>query len=251
MKKVHFIIPLILVLTNNSFGQSEDFNGKEISFPSMDGLEITADYYPLDQKDAPYIILFHQANFSRGSYRTIAPRLNTLGFNCLAIDQRSGNKAQGVINETNRRAVAEKMPSKYVNAIPDVEAAFLYVKDELKAKRIIIWGSSYSASLVIYLGSKYPDDVDGILSFSPGEYFEINDQKIESFAPSITCPVFITSAKNEKGQWNDIYEKIPSDKVYFLPEQGGAHGSKALWPEKNGNQEYWDAVISFLKKLEE
>ena len=125
MKKVHFIIPLILVLTNNSFGQSEDFNGKEISFPSMDGLEITADYYPLDQKDAPYIILFHQANFSRGSYRTIAPRLNTLGFNCLAIDQRSGNKAQGVINETNRRAVAEKMPSKYVNAIPDVEAAFL------------------------------------------------------------------------------------------------------------------------------
>ncbi len=246
MKIFHLIIPCILILSFNACTQDDVPRWKEISFPSMDSLEITADFYPADQNEGTYIILFHQANFSRGSYRTIAPKLNALGYNCVAVDQRSGHKALGVINKTCKRAIAANKPIKFVNAVQDMEAAFLYVKDELKAKKIILWGSSYSASIVIYLANKYPDNIEGVLSFSPGEYFKIKDQDIASFAEAITCPVFITSAKNEQEKWNGIYENISSEKSYFLPEQGGAHGSKALWPEKKGNEAYWKAVISFL-----
>jgi len=240
----------LFLMVNPIFSQTgNNFNGKTITFSATDGLEITADLYQIDKANAPYIILFHQAGFSRGSYRSIAPKLNELGYNCLAIDQRSGNKAYGVENETKKKAVEAKKGTKYIDAIPDVEAALTYVKNDLKSQNIIIWGSSYSASLVIYLGSKFPDQINGILAFSPGEYFKIDDKKIAELAPNITCPVFITSGKNEHGQWEEIYETIKSEKYYFLPEEGGAHGSKALWPDKKGNEAYWKAVQDFLIKL--
>jgi dienelactone hydrolase len=249
MNIVNWIFTLVIILNTNTFCQEAEFEGKQIPFLSIDGLEITADLYRVSNHDAPYIILFHQANYSRGSYRTIAPKLNELGYNCLAIDQRSGNKARNVINKTHERAVLAGKQVKYENAIQDVEAAIFYVKDTLKAKKIIIWGSSYSASIVIYMGSKYPASVDGVLSFSPGEYFKIDERKIESYAKAITCPVFFTSAKSEKGKWIGIYDNILSTKKYYLPEQGGFHGSKALWPEKKGNELLWEAVISFLKSI--
>ena len=58
--------------------------------------------------DAPLIVLCHQAGGSRGEYREIAPRLNKLGYQCLAIDQRAGGQVKGVVNETYRAAGGSK-----------------------------------------------------------------------------------------------------------------------------------------------
>ncbi|MGY8687411.1 MAG: hypothetical protein ACKVHP_06705, partial [Verrucomicrobiales bacterium] len=83
-----------------------------VSFDSQDGLEVTADLFMAHENpETPFILLFHQAGFSRGEYREIAPRLNQLGFNCMAIDQRSGNAANGVTNETAQRAKAAGKPT--------------------------------------------------------------------------------------------------------------------------------------------
>ncbi len=243
------IILLLLNLNGVVNCQTNDFNGEKISFLSLDSIEITSDLYKIENNNAPYIILFHQANFSRGAYRSIAPKLNKLGYNCVAVDLRSGHKAQGVINETCKRAIAAKKNIKFPNAIQDTEATILYVKDSLNAKKIIVWGSSYSAAIAIYLGSKYSNDIDAILCFSPGEYLKINDQSISSFAQDIKCPVFIASGKNERKKWDEIHENISSKKSFFLPKEGGAHGSKALWEEKKGNQAYWTAVKSFLESI--
>jgi len=71
-------------------------NFKTITFPSHEGVTITADLYITNEdKNIPFIVLFHQAGFSRGEYREIAPKLNKLGFNCMAIDQRSGDGVIG------------------------------------------------------------------------------------------------------------------------------------------------------------
>ena len=99
------------------------------------------------------------------------------------------------------------------------------------------------------MGSKHAGEMNGILAFSPGEYFQIDEQKIETYAPNIKCPVFITSGKNEKGAWEGIYKNLNTKKTSFLPTEGGAHGSKALWPDKKGNEAYWKAVEQFLKTL--
>lgn len=249
MKLPYPYILLIFLLSNSLFSQEDSLKGREISFFAEDGLEITADLYQTNDTDAPWIILYHQANFSRGSYRTIAPRLNDLGYNCIAIDQRSGHKARKVINKTCKRAIKEDKRIKFIHAIPDMEASLLYVKNELKAKETIVWGSSYSASLVFYLGAKYKEDISAILSFSPGEYLEIESREIKSYAAEIHCPAFISSAKNERKKWDAIYESIPGQKAFYLPEVSGEHGSKALWPDKKGNEAYWEAVIGFLKSL--
>ena len=70
-------------------------SSETVTFPSEDGLLITADIHaPYGNGEAPIIVLFHQAGWSRGEYAEIAPWLNTLGYNCMAVDQRSGETAR-------------------------------------------------------------------------------------------------------------------------------------------------------------
>lgn len=109
---------------------------------------------------------------------------------------------------------------------------------------------TYSASLVFILAEKYPEYINGILSFSPGEYMRVEDRKVEDFAKNIKCPVFITSTKSEESSWKSIYEKIPSEnKAYYLPDFPGRHGSSALWDSYDKSSFYWEHVKKFLKKL--
>src|SRR5690349_11148739 len=71
-----------------------------VSFAANDSVQVFADYYSAGSKAKPLILLFHQAGSNRGEYATIGPMLATLGFNALAIDQRSGGNAWGRTNET-------------------------------------------------------------------------------------------------------------------------------------------------------
>ncbi len=63
---------------------------KQVTITASDGVKVYADFYPAGGNSQPYILLFHQAGSNRAEYAPIAPRLVKLGFNCLAIDQRSG-----------------------------------------------------------------------------------------------------------------------------------------------------------------
>ena len=112
-----------------------------IQFPSKDGLEVTGDLYTPNPESSPFIILFHQAGWSRGEYLEIAPQLNDLGFNCLAVDQRSGGKVNGVINQTNTQAKRALKETSYLHAFQDIEAAVelvkeMYAEGKVKSSRI-------------------------------------------------------------------------------------------------------------------
>ena len=245
MKNLITLFTAILILGSCSIAK-DSFTGKTIKYKANDDVEITADLYQTEKAEAPYILLFHQAGFSRGEYREIAPQLNALGFNCLAADQRSGIMVNGVKNETNKSAKKLNKGTKYVDAIPDLIATYLYAKNELKAKNIVIWGSSYSAALVLHIAGLYPAEIKGVLAFSPGEYFKIDGKSIQDQSPKIKCPVFITSAKSEQKEWQGIYDNISSKKSFFIPTKSGNHGSKALWEKQESHQEYWTAVKAFL-----
>ena len=225
----------------------------KIAFNSGDGLEITADLYLAQSLENPFIILFHQAGWSRGEYKEIAPKLNGIGFNCMAIDQRSGGEVNEVINETHQKAEEQGLGTTYVDAEVDMHAAIDYVKENYpQAKKLIIWGSSYSSALALKIAGDR-DDIDAVLSFAPGEYFESMGKPadyIEQSAKNITVPVFITSMKTEKEQWWHIYEAIPSEnKHHFLPETEGQHGSRALWEQFPESVFYHRATETFLKTL--
>lgn len=221
-----------------------------VTFPTTDNLTVTADLYWTGDATKPFIILFHQARYSRGEYLEIAPKLNALGYNCLAVDQRSGSAANGITNETAKAAKAAGLSTNYPDAYPDLEAALAYVVATYAPNKLVVWGSSYSSSLVLVLASEHPDEIAAGLSFSPGEYFKLNDKKIEDYAKNITQPVFITSAKSEVKDWRSIADQITSaGSVFFVPQASGQHGSSTLNNNVSGHEEYWAAVEQFLALL--
>ena len=141
---------------------------KTIKFESSDEVEITADLYEVES-ERPVILLFHQAGYSRGEYKEIAPKLNELGFTCIAVDLRSGNNVNGVKNKTAACAKKKELPTDYLDAEPDMTAAIDYVTKN-HSTAVILVGSSYSASLALKVG-RGNRNVIGVAAFSPGEYF--------------------------------------------------------------------------------
>ena len=222
-----------------------------INFKSADDLLITADtYFVNTPSTAPVIILFHQAGSSRGEYNEIAPRLNKLGFNCIAVDLRSGEYSRGKDNETAIRASNAGLSTNYADALPDLIAALKYARKQYNNSKVIAWGSSYSASLALKVAGDNPELVDGVLAFSPGEYFaHLGKSKtwIQDSAINIKVPTFITSSKDEADSWSIIYKAISSTtKSSFIPATAGRHGSRALWNKYDDSEDYWQAVSKFL-----
>ncbi len=114
----------------------------------------------------------------------------------MAIDQRSGKEVNGVVNQIHLEVVKMNKATEYIDTIPDLEAAFSYVKNQIKPDKIIIWGSSYSAALMFYLGSVHGKD-------------------IRSYAAKVKCPVFMTSSGKEHKQREGIYDSVTTKKYSF------------------------------------
>ena len=100
----------------------------------------------------------------------------------MAVDQRSGGKVNGVDNETHRRATRMGLERELFGCLRRYGGgACVYARKELAAERIIVWGSSYSASLVLRLAAEHADEVIvGVMAFSPGEYFKKEGSRLHS-----------------------------------------------------------------------
>jgi len=221
-----------------------------ISFMAPDHLQVFGDYYSTGKQENPLILLFHQAGSNRGEYATIGPMLATLGFNALAIDQRSGGNAWGRTNETVKRLGKS---TGYDEALPDLEAALQWAKSSGQTGPIIVWGSSYSAALVFLLAANHQREIKAILAFSPGEYLR-GSSTVRKAAAQISIPIFATSAKDPKeiAVAKSILDASPSvEKIQFTPQIAGVHGSSTLRKDQNpdGVEENWAAVKQFLAKF--
>lgn len=246
MKKFTFFVSLVILVLNSLLVNAQQASKQTVSILSANDITLTADLYLLDDADAPFIILFHQARYSRGEYIESAKKFNGLGYSCLAVDQRSGKEVNGVQNLAAKQAEEKGVGTNYEDALPDLEAAISFVKEKYAPKTLYLLGSSYSASLVIVLSTKIVG-ISGVLAFSPGEYFKIEGKQIKEFAHEALCPVFVTSAKNEITKWEGIYNALPNSLAYdFKPKGEGKHGSKTLWESTPENEEYWIAVREFL-----
>lgn len=235
-----FFFMLLIALTSSAFAQLK------ITFPSKDDVIITADWYPVNS-ESQTILLCHQNGFSRGEYIETAAKLNKLGFNCLAIDQRVGVEVNGVVNETAKDAKDKKKVLTYINAEQDITAAIHWLFCKYK-RRIILFGSSYSASLALKIANEN-DHVFAAVAFSPGEYFD-GENFIATHVNGLKKPVFLTSSKEEAPSVTELSKDILSlVKVQFIPKGAGDHGSKVLWSSKPENQDYWAALMSFLNRM--
>jgi dienelactone hydrolase len=240
MKKIF----LLSILAGLCMIGSSSFAQKTISFPTKDGLVVTADWYYIDP-NATTIILCHQAGYSRGEYLQTSRRFNKLGYNVIAIDLRSGDRVCSINNETAKAAKAAKKSTDYLDTEQDIIAAIEYVNKQLN-KNVILLGSSFSASLVLKIATEN-DKVDAAVAFSPGEYFG-NALNVQKAISGLTKPVFVTSSKSEASNVTSLIKDVTSkNKSQFIPTKEGAHGSKCLWSVSEGNQEYWLALMFFLQ----
>ncbi|MDB5703585.1 MAG: hypothetical protein JWN66_701 [Sphingomonas bacterium] len=219
-----------------------------------DGLTVRGTIYRADKPKA-IILLFHQAGSSKDEYATIAPRLVKAGYSALAIDQRSG----GALFGKNETAAVARQPASsvgrpegldYLDAKPDLQAAVDWARRENLP--IILWGSSYSASLVFPVAAENVGPIKAVLAFSPGEYFA-DKHLVEDAAKKLTVPVFVTSAADpeEIAEAGKIAEAVPGGNATIYKPLDGVHGSSTLIAAKEpkGAEANWQAVLAFLKKV--
>lgn len=154
----------------------------------------------------------------------------------------------GVENETLMDALDKDKEIEYLDALVDLKSTLLYARSHFAKGKLLGWGSSYSAGLILKISGDKPILMEGVLAFSPGEYFNPKDLIIKS-TQNIKIPTFITSAKKEEKDWSEIYNSISATKVSFLPKTVGLHGSKALWKKQLDSEVYWEAIEEFLKKF--
>ncbi|MEZ5976468.1 MAG: alpha/beta fold hydrolase [Planctomycetota bacterium] len=219
--------------------------------PSGDGLILECELYaPHKHRQTPVVVLFHQARSSRGEYRRIAPVLNKLGYNCLAVDLRSGDTMDGVPNLTVPRAKEAGLGTEYIDARTDIEAALRYARRSLSREKVIAIGSSYSAALLLELAASEPGLVDAVMAFSPGEYFpDKGEHWIREACARLRQPVFLTCAKKEVEGCKELLAAVPHEKkALFEPEGKGQHGARALWPACADCLDTWKALVLFLQQ---
>lgn len=226
---------------------------REVTFTTADGITIFGDLHEPARKDAPMVLLFHQAGANaRAEYGAIIPRLRDEGYGVLAIDQRSGGDRLGGTNRT-LAGVPAGTEYGYCDALPDLEAALRWVIDAGYTGPRFAWGSSYSAALVIRLGADHPRDLDGVLAFSPAAGGPMADCDPNSLIDRIQVPVLALRPGNEM-EYEGIPEQLAAfrargHRAYVAPD--GVHGSSMLNPAraKGGTEETWKAVLDFLDTI--
>ena len=224
-----------------------------LDFEAKDGVRVHADLYPASRpgtddpesiKDRPLVLMFHQAASNAGEYETIAPRLVSAGYSCLAVDQRSGGRRW---DRNNRTVLGLGRSDDFEAAYADLEAALQWSVDEGWRGPVLVWGSSYSASLVFRLARDHPE-IRVVLAFSPGEYFGPG-RPVRGWASEVAAAVFATAGNGrEVEDARQIVAAVPHGNTTYYVARHGVHGSSTLIAERNpeGVTENWDAVLEFL-----
>jgi alpha-beta hydrolase superfamily lysophospholipase len=242
MYKPIFVTFMFLCVCVSGMAQLRTF-----SIPTSDGISVFADQYFVDSPPQhPVILLCHQAGYSRGEYKPIAPRLNQYNMNAIAIDQRSGRSVLQVPNRTVEMAIAAKLPTGYLDAEQDIITAIEYIANTYH-QQVILWGSSYSASLALKIAGENKH-VKGVVAFSPGEYFG-DKLKLKAVIQKMPVPAWVTSSKSESKDLTTLVKGIKNVQQY-IPQGDGIHGSSVLNPSLDDSREYWRAVHKFLLELQ-
>ena len=209
---------------------------------ASDGVKVYADFYPSGSNSQPYTLLFHQAGSNRAKYAPIVPRLVKLGFNSLAIDQRSGGDLWGHQKETVN-GIGHN--GKCSDAPKDLEATLAWAKSSGNNGKVLVWGSSYSPALVFLLAAEHQQ----VLAFSPAEYLEAPDA-VHDTAAKVSGPIFVTSARDR----NEIAATNPSSPWHppskrlslFRTLRRARLFDVAQGQNRAGESENWREVKEFL-----
>lgn len=214
---------------------------------ARDKTRVYSRFYRALNNNQKIALLFHQAGSNAMEYEPVLSTFHVQGFDTLAVDLRSGDTRWGADNMTVKRLGAS---TEYAEAYPDLEAALEYAVKR-KYKKILVVGSSYSASLAIVLASKNPDTVMAVAAFSPGEYFP-DKNWIKTAAANLKVPLYITGTDSQRHQVEEVIIKAKDNDVTYYRPINSVHGISALRKNKNPegykvNQEDFSKFLNRFK----
>ncbi|SMD36293.1 Alpha/beta hydrolase family protein [Reichenbachiella faecimaris] len=227
-------------------------SAKEVQFKTKDGLALYGDLY-INQKGSPMVMLFHQAgSCARGEYENIIPILLEGGYNIIAVDQRSGGSKLGGVNRTVDQLDGKEY--EYCDTFPDFEATLSFVRSELNhSDKIIAWGSSYSAAMVIHLLANYPDKISGVLAFSPASGGSMKSCSPNDKFLMLNGKALILRPHEEMGipSVQSQFELAKSAGLSTYVSKNGVHGASMMNTEKveGSTEEIWKVVLDFMAHL--
>lgn len=219
---------------------------------TSDGVRLPGWEYRSSVPAVGYIVLFHQGGASgRGEYAPIVPRLLASGYHALVIDQRRGGTLFGAENSVSPRFDAEV--TSYCDAYPDLEAALDFALTRSGGAPTILWGSSYSAALVIQLAARRADDVSGVLAFSPASGDPMAGCEPELWASRLADPLFAARPATEFAieSVRTQLERLGAVGATTWIADPGQHGSSMLVEDRVGapTDATWAAVEAFLDSV--
>ncbi|MBB5233220.1 serine aminopeptidase domain-containing protein [Deinococcus budaensis] len=221
---------------------------REVTFRAADGVAVYGDLWAVRGRGVPLVLLFHQTQSNRAEYATVGPRLARAGCAALAIDQRVGGTMFGRENRTGRALYPDVA---YEQAWPDLEGALRWARRRDPGGPVIVWGSSYSASLALRLAARHPREVAAVLAFSPGEYVARDRSLTLRAAAGVHVPLLIAAMRgHEEAQARRLLAASPSERRrLYVSGTPLVHGALMLRSDVNtpqGARAAWAAVAAFL-----
>lgn len=224
-----------------------------VTATTSDGVEIHGETWFADlDAEAPLILLFHQGGSSaRGEYGPLVGWLNENGFRAIGWDLRAGGDRHGVPNRTVE-ALAADAATEFCDAMPDLEAALAHALSQGLAEQVVVWGSSYTGSLVFGLAARHPEHVAAVIAFSPASGGPMAGCTAENWLDEVRAPVFALRPASEMERESSRQQRavLEAAGVRFEIVENGVHGSSMLVDERTGHdmRELRDRVSSWLRE---
>jgi alpha-beta hydrolase superfamily lysophospholipase len=181
-------------------------------------------------------------------YGPIAPRLNREGYDVLVIDQRAGGE---LFDGINRTVQANGNETDYCKAAADLDGTLAWARVQANGRPLILWGSSYSAALVLRLAATNPEAAIAVLAFSPASGGPMAACRSEEVSDRIRVPVLALRPRSEMELASAIAqaERFRAQGHQVFVADAGTHGSSMLVEERVEApvDSTWVAVLAFLR----
>ena len=228
------LLSALFLAQGSAFAQDKSLQVTIVT--TSDGVEVVGQLeYGGLPASAPIIALFHQAGSNgRGEYGPLFSWLNENGFSAIAWDLRKGGDHFGSVNITaqSRKGLDESFCDSY----PDMVAAVEKTIAVAEGAPVIIWGSSYSASLVFRAAAEI-EGVDAVIAFSPASGGPMVDCHAGLYVNDVSIPAFALRPASEMESENSKAQRVilESAGVKFAVIENGVHGSSMLVDDRTGH----------------
>lgn len=221
-----------------------------VRIPSPDGPGLVTDVHAVEGARTT-LVLYHQGDGSaRGEYGFLVPELTARGYNVVLPDLWMGGD---VFHLPNRTEDAHPRPESYgyCDAMTQVKTVRSWAAERFPGTRLVTWGSSYTAALVLLDAADDPTRLAAVISFSAAAGPPMEGCRADSAAPLLQVPALLVRPAQEAAmdivqRQNELYRE---NGHWIWVADPGAHGSSALHPDRAGDsaRETQEALWRFLE----